>query len=89
MEMPQKLLLGRQQANQKQWGSYISIAQVFLHGSVTFLPMFHWDINVGDLEVLYFVVKELIDKENYKFFFFALKILLSTANKPCEFMETP
>jgi len=69
--------------------SYISIGQVFHHGSVTFLPMLHWDIKVEDLEVLYFVVKELINKENYKFLFFAFKILLSTTNEPCEFMETP
>jgi hypothetical protein len=51
--------------------------------------MLHWDIKVGDLEVLYFVVEELINKGNYKFFFFSFKILLSTPNEPCEFMETP
>ncbi len=54
---------------QKQLGSCISTAQVFLHSSVTLLPMLHWDIEVGDLEVLYFVVKELINKENCKVFF--------------------
>jgi hypothetical protein len=35
--------------------------------------MLHWDIKVWDLEVLYFVVKELIDKENYNLFIFHLK----------------
>jgi hypothetical protein len=69
VETPQRLLLGFQQANNKQWGSYISTMQVFLHGNVIFFPMIHWDIKVRDLEILYFVVKELINKENYEFFF--------------------
>jgi hypothetical protein len=48
--------------------------------------MLHWDIKVGDLEVLYFVVKELIKKENCKVFFYAFPALFSTTSEPC-FME--
>jgi hypothetical protein len=51
--------------------------------------MLHWDIKVGDLEVLYFVVKELINKENRKVFFYAFPVLFSTTSEPCEFMEVP
>jgi hypothetical protein len=69
MEMSQRLLLGFQQANQKQWGSYISTAQVFLHDNVTFLPMFHLDIKVGDLEVCTLLSKNLYIRKNISFFF--------------------
>jgi hypothetical protein len=68
-------------------GSCIPTAQVFLHSSVTLLPMLHWDIEVGDLEVLYFVVKELINKENCKVFFYAFPVLFPITSEPCEFME--
>lgn len=73
---------------QKQLGSCISTTQVFLHSSVTLLPMLHWDIKVGDLEVLYFVLKELIYKENCKVLFYAFPVLFSTTSEPC-FMEVP